>query len=74
MDVPMDGIYLMLALGAYKFKDAGHATQASARKAPNDVGVKARLKMPRSVLLEQAVSADQARPRSKLGRFEVLHK
>ena len=64
----MDGLYLMLALGASKFKGAGHATQASARKAPNDVGVQARLKMPRSMLLERAVSADHGRPRSKLGR------
>ena len=73
IDVPMDGIYLMLALGACKFKGAGHATAASARKAPNDVRVKARLKMPRSVLLERAVSADQARPRCKLGRLKLLN-
>ena len=74
IDVPMDGISSVLALGASKFKGAGHTTQASARKTPNDVGFHARLKMPRGMLLERAISTDQARPSSKLGRLEVLHR
>ena len=70
----MDGICFVLARRARKFKGAGHTTQASARETPNDVGFHARLKMPRGMLLERAISTDQARPSSKLGRLEVLHR
>ena len=73
IDVPIDGICYVLALGARKFKGAGHTTQASTRGTPNDVGFHARLKMPRGMLLERAISTDQARPSSKLGRLTVLN-
>ena len=70
----MDGICFVLALGARKFKGAGHTTQASARESPNDVRLHARLKMLLSMLLEGAIRTDQARPSSKLGRLEILNR
>ena len=57
IEVPIDGFSLTLALGAGKLKGAGHATQAIARKAPDDIRVKAILEVPLSTLLERAVGA-----------------
>ena len=63
-----------MALRACKFKHSRHGTGGSACKAPDYVGVRPSLKMSRSMLLERAVGADQARPRCELGRLKELNR
>ena len=57
IEVPVDGFSLKLATGAGKLEDAGFETQMVARKAPNNIRIRARLKMPLNMLLERAVGA-----------------
>ena len=60
----------MVALGACEFKHIRHGTSRSACKAPDYVGVRPSWNVSRSMLLERAVGAEQARPWRELGRLE----
>ena len=63
-----------MALRASKFKHCRHGTGGSACKAPDYVRVRPSGKMSRSLLLERAVGAEQARPRRELGGLEELNR
>ena len=69
-----DGIERVVALGASKFKLSRHGTGGSTCKAPDNVQVMARGKVSRSMLLERAVGAEQARPRRELRGLEELNR
>ena len=69
-----DGVEPMMALGASKFKQSRHGTGGSACKAPDNVRNMPSSKVSRSMLLERAVGAEQARPRRELGRLEELNR
>ena len=72
--IARNGVEHMLALRASKFKHRRHGTEGSASKAPNNIRIKPCVKMSRSMLLERAVAAKQARPRRELGRLEELNR
>ena len=74
MKITRDSINTMVAFGACEFKISWHGASSKICKATDNVRVEACLDMPRSMLLERAVSTDQAQPRCKLGRLKVLNR